>query len=313
MKTLKDKRIVEFDIARGVAIILMIIQHVWLLLFSPLVNNSYLDFSFFILGTVLAAPAFLFLMGANVVNSHKSKPNQLFTRGLELVVAGYCLSALRFFLPIVLVQHFGLIANPETIIYKFPPLYYFLEVDIFQVAGLSLMAIALLKWRQVKYDYYLVVALIVALIAPLLWQITGSNYLFDPFWGKANYVVFPFFPWFFFPLIGVYFGNLLLKAKNKTDFYKSCFSKLIPVIGAGLLFLLVDVSFSDFSYSHHNVGASLIFVSITIYWLAIIYLNYQKLSVKVINILTILSKNVTLIYIVQWLVIAWGAIYLNIK
>lgn len=310
-----NKRQVEFDIARGIAIALMILQHTWLLLFSGIVNNPDLDYFIFILGTVLVAPVFLFLMGANIINSHRNEPRSLFIRGLQLIVLGYGLSALRFFLPIALSQYFGLIVSPENIIYKIPLIDYLLEIDILQVAGLSLMGIALLKWRKIKYDYYLVLALLVALFSPFLWQINFSNslkYLFEPFFGLDSYIVFPFFPWFFYSLVGVYFGDLFSKVKDKVDFYKGSFVKLIPVIVLGIIFLLLDFNLPNLSYSHHDIGASLLFVSIVIYWLAIIHLNYRKLSVKIINTLTFWSKNVTLIYIIQWLLIAWTAVLISV-
>ena len=317
IKLKMTKRYPEFDIARGVAIILMILQHSWLLIFSNFANNPYLNYFFFNLGTVLAAPVFLFLMGANIINSRRNNPRDLVIRGFQLIFLGYILSALRFFLPIILGQYFGVIANPENIIYKVQPIYYLLEVDILQVAGLSLLGIALLKWRKVKYESYLLLALVVSLISPLLWQLNFSDsifkYLFDSFFGTNRFVVFPFFPWFFYPLVGVYFGDLLLKTKNKVDFYKSCFIKLIPVIIFGFIFFLISFNFSGLSYSQHGIGSSLLFVSIVIYWLAIIYLNYQKLSIKILNALTFLSKNVTLIYFIQWLLIAWTAILISIK
>jgi len=297
------KRNVEFDIARAIAIFLMIFQHLWLVVFSGLVNNPVLDSIIFLSGTVLVAPVFLFLMGANIVNSNKNKPVQLFKRGLKLVVLGYGLSFFRFFLPLALFQHFGFIVDVNSIIYKIPLLSYLLEFDILQIAGFSLIAIALLKKWRVKPDFYLVIAFIVALLSPIL----------SPLCGTERYIVFPFFPWFFYPLVGYYFGKVLREATDKRDFYKNCFGKLVPAIILGLLFLFINLGSADFSYSHHGTGACLLFVSVVIYWLAIINFNYQKLKTKTINFLTFLSKKVTIIYIIQWLIIAWTAILLNIK
>ena len=297
------KRNVEFDIARAIAIFLMIFQHLWLVVFSSLVSNPVLDSIIFLLGTVLVAPVFLFLMGSNIFTSHKNKPVQLFKKGLKLIILGYALSFFRFFLPLALFQYFGLIVDVNSIIYKIPLISYLLEFDIFQIAGFSLIAIALLKKWRVKPDFYLVIAFIVALLSPIL----------SPLCGMEKYIVFPFFPWFFYPLVGYYFGNALREVTDKRDFYKNCFGKLVPVIILGLLFLFINFGPADFSYSHHGTGACLLFASIVIYWLAIINLNYQKLKTKTINVLTFLSKKVTIIYIVQWLVIAWAAILLNIK
>lgn len=311
-----NRRYIEFDIARGVAIVLMILQHSWLLIFSGLANSPFLDSTAFILGTVLVAPVFLFLMGANVINSHRSDSRYLLIRGLKLIVLGYGLSALRFFLPIILGQYLGVFNNLEKIVYGWQPIEYLLEVDILQAAGFSLLVIALLKWRQVKYDYYLLIAFLAAFISPFLWQLNllgPLKYLAAPFWGSEAYVLFPLFSWIFYPLVGVYFGNLLSKAADKNELYKDCLVKIWPVFLLGIAFVFLDSSSSILSYYHHGIGANLIFASIVICWLAIIRFNYQKISAKVINILTGWSKNVTLIYIIQWLVIAWTALILSIR
>lgn len=63
MTKIIKKREVALDIARGIAIFLMILQHFWLIIISPYISNGWLNFSFFLLGTVLVAPVFLFLMG----------------------------------------------------------------------------------------------------------------------------------------------------------------------------------------------------------------------------------------------------------
>ena len=312
----ENKRIVEFDIARGIAIFLMVLQHSWLLIFSHFTNNPYLDSAVYISAIVFGAPVFLFLMGANIISSHRNNPRSLLIRGFKLIFLGYSLSALRFFLPIILGQYFGIINNPENIIYHFQPIYYLLEVDVFQLAGLSLIAIALLRWKKLKAEYYLLMAFIVAFISPFLWQISLAGflkYLLDPFIGTDIYVIFPFFSCFFYPLAGVYFGNLLHKVKDKNFFYKKCFFKLMPVFILGIIFVLADSNFSEMSYYRHDLGVSLIFTSLIVYWLAFLNFNYRKWPIKIINSLTVWSKNVTKIYIVQWLVIAWLALLISIK
>lgn len=310
------KRHTEFDIARGVAIFLMISQHSWYLIFKHFTSSPYIENTIYILGIVLGAPVFLFLMGLNTLNSHHSEPRQLFIRGVKIFFLGYLLSALRFFLPIILGQYLGIINNPENIIYHWQPIYYLLEVDIFQLAGLSLIVLSFLKWKQIKYKYYLLIALIVIFVSPFFWQINNSGflkYILDIFWGTDAYVVFPLFSCLFYPLVGAYFGSLLSKAKDKTIFYKDCLIKGIPIFILGLLFLFINPDFSQTSYYRHNISLGLIFISTIIYYLAFINFNYKKLPIKITNTLTTWSKNVTLIYIVQWLIIAWIAILINLK
>lgn len=317
ISTPTNKREVGFDIARGIAIVLMLVQHFYLLIISGFLNDPWWDLFFFFLGTVLAAPVFLFLMGVNAVKSRHNKPRELFTRGLYLLILGYLLSALRFYLPLILVQHFNLISNLESVIYKISLLDYLLQVDIFQVAGLSLMFIAFLKWCKVKLNSFLGAAILISLISPFLWQLNFSlpilNRLAAPFWGTDPYVVFPFFSWAFYPLVGFYFGNLLLASKNKKDFFEDCLLKMIPVGALGFIFSIYTILTTKASYPRHGFGGDLFFTAIIIAWLSVLSLNYRDLPAKTISNLTFLSKNTTLIYIIQWLLIAWLAIFINLN
>ena len=316
IKIVSKNREKALDIARGVAIILMILQHFWLMVVSGYVNNEWLNFFFFLSGTVLAAPVFLFLMGVNVNNSQHNTPGYFFKRGVLLIFAGYLLSSLRFFLPIILAQHFNLITNPEDVIYKIKPIYYLLQVDILQLAGLSLILISFLKKIKVDFKYYSIIALIIALISPFLWGLSFNslwlNLIADLFWGTSIYVVFPFFSWSFYPLIGVYFGSLLKESKNKLEFYK----KSLNIFGIFSLFSLflffADLIFLNSTYYHQGIFFNLFFTFIVIIWLSFIALNYQKLPNKLVGFLTILSRNVTSIYFIQWILIGWLAVAINI-
>lgn len=294
----------ELDIARGIAIFLMILQHLWLLIGAHYINSELLNLIFFLTGTVFAAPVFLFLMGVNVNNSQHNAPGYFFKRGLLLIVLGYLLSFLRFFLPIILAQHFNFINNPEDIIYKIKPIYYLLQVDILQLAGLSLVFISFLRKIKVNLKYYVVIALVISLASPFLWGL-GFN---------SIYVVFPFFSWSFYPLVGVYFGYLLKESKNKIQFYKTS-SNIFSLFSLFTLFLFfIDLMFLRLSsYYYHGICFNLFFSSIVISWLSFIALNYQKISLKLVNILTFSSKNVTAIYFVQWILVGWLAVIINLN
>ncbi len=310
-----NKREKELDIARGIAIILMIVQHFWLVVISGFVNNEWVNFFFFLLGTVLAAPVFLFLMGVNISNSRHTNSSYFLKRGLVLIALGYILSALRFFLPLSLAQYLNLITSPETVIYKIWPVYYLLQVDILQLAGLSLTLISLLKKIKADPKYYLVTALIISIVSPLLWGLrfnsVGLNLITDLLWGNYAYITFPFFSWAFYPLVGVYFGNLLKEYKNKLVFYQKSLT-LAKFFSFFTFFLFfIDLLFLNSTYYNQGVSFNLFFVSIVVAWISFIALNYKKLSLKITNFLSILSQNVTLIYFIQWILIGWLAVAIN--
>jgi len=308
------KRYIELDILRGIAIFLMILQHSWLIFSNQNVSGSLFSVLAVLTGTMPAAPIFLFLLGMNIVNSRKSGPKKLAVRGLKLIVLGYALSALRFFLPIILGHSLGVV-NPALVAYGWTPLEYLLEVDIFQVAGLSLVAIAFFKRQKVKYQYYPFFAVLIALISPLLWPISFSNpilaYLSAPFFGTERYVLFPFFSWFFYPLAGFYFGNLLSRAGERAEFYKKAFANLVPIVILALIYVISIPSFPFTDYFHHGLGTCVLFSALIIYLLGIIYLHQRRWPDRIKNKLIFWSRNVTAIYVIQWLLIGWLAVFGN--
>lgn len=310
-------RNIGFDVARGIAIFLLIFQHFCLLILSNYINNEWLYFICYLSGTVLVAPVFLFLMGLNVSESRHNKPSQIFKKGVFLIFLGYLLSFLRFFLPLIIANHWGLINSFGDIIYKFEPVYYLLEVDIFQVAGLSLWLIAFLKWIKIETKYYLIFALIISLMSPFFWMITFSsptiNLFFDPLWGKSSYVVFPFFSWAVYSLVGVYFGKKILENKNKIEFYQKCFNKSVIFLIPGLLLFLIDFLFFDYSYARHGFGYNFLFIVLIIIWLSWLNLRSYKIPSKITNTLTFFSKNVSSVYFIQWVIIGWLAVFINLN
>lgn len=310
-----NKRRLEFDIARGVAVFLMIFQHFWMLVLSYFFNTPKLDNLIYLSATALVAPVFLFLMGSSTVFSSKQKPKLIFIRGLKLIVLGYLLSFFRFFLPLVSLEKIGLIKVSE-VIYHFEAIYYLLQIDIFHIAGLSLILLACLKKLKIEEKYYLVIALIIFIISPFLWQIKLVGFwqlLIDPFWGTSNYIVFPAFPWLTYSLLGFYFGKKLLENKDREEsFYKFSLKKFKPILIISIFWLAIDIVVGKNTYANHGLGIGLFISSLIVCWLSFLYCNKGNIPSRMAKTLISWGKNVTAIYIWQWLIIAWLAILIRI-
>lgn len=305
-------RNLEFDLARGLAVFFMIVQHVVAIFGTAGVINSAFGVAVYFFGTIPAAPIFLLLMGASLAFSRRSTPSGLFWRGLKLIGLGYLLSALRFVVPLLIGIRLG-IAQPETSAFSWTPLQYLLTVDILQLAGLSLLLISLLKKAGLKPGYYLLVALIIALVSPLLWSLgtgaAGAGLIAAPFFGTQANVIFPFFSWAFYPLVGVYFGCRLQEAQDKDKFYKSVFPNLLPVILLGILFLAINPAAVLGNYYRHELGANLLFAALAVYWIAGLFFVRKRLPSWLEKILSFWSRSVTAIYFIQWLLIGWLAVF----
>lgn len=89
----------ELDIARGLAVLFMILIHVQLYFASKGVMNTYFaDFNDFV-GDMPAAPMFMFLLGIGINYSKKTTPKSMLKRGMILLLLGYVLSFVRGFIP----------------------------------------------------------------------------------------------------------------------------------------------------------------------------------------------------------------------
>lgn len=204
-----NKRTYYLDIARGFAVFGMFTQHCMVVHeVSGGEGDSLLANLFVLLGTAPAAPVFMLLMGAYLIKS-KASTRQTIWRGIKLLILGFTLNLLRFTLPLLTaISFYGIdslnLAEGETLISLM------FSVDIFQLAGLSLIFCTLIKRIADQKNTIPLLILIVLLASPFLWGRFGSNLLSNLFWGEATTVYFPFFPWIVYPLLGMYLSQHLL-------------------------------------------------------------------------------------------------------
>lgn len=133
------ERIVSLDLARGLAIVFMVLQHAVLIYATDRGEHSVLGKVVLLLGSAPAAPVFLFIMGIFLGRPERQLSRGV-RRGLRLIALGYLLNLLRSTLP-------SLIAGHEMLSLTAPvsPLASFWAVDILQMAGLSFILLTLLR------------------------------------------------------------------------------------------------------------------------------------------------------------------------
>ena len=203
------KRIHYLDIARGFAIFGMFAQHCMIVHeVSAGEGDSLLANFFVLLGTAPAAPVFMLLMGAFLAQS-KASTRQNIGRGAKLLILGLTLNLFRFTIPLLIaISLYGSdslnLAEGET------PLTFLFAVDIFQLAGLSLIFCALIKSRAKQKFFIPFLTLIILLASPFLWGQFGDDPFSVLFWGETSTVYFPFFPWIVYPLLGMYLSQYLI-------------------------------------------------------------------------------------------------------
>ncbi|MGK7898264.1 MAG: acyltransferase [Xenococcus sp. (in: cyanobacteria)] len=311
----KKGRIQYLDIARGLAIFGMFTQHSMLVHeVSGGEGEGLLVNLCMLLGTAPSAPVFMILMGVFLMKS-KSNMRQNIWRGFKLLILGFILNLLRFIFPLLIVilltdnNNLNL-GEGET------PLELLFYVDIFQLAGLSLIFCVFFK--KITERKFVVPGLIVSilLVAPFLWGKFDNNLLFHFLWGDGNNVSFPLFPWVIYPILGMYLSRYLIEPKTLKKNLKNMryYGFILTILGllivilSNLKLFTFDTLFPNGDYERSGLGIHLLIIGFVLLWFNACYGIEQKFGVKnpIIKVLIYWSRNVTAIYFIQWVLFGWS-------
>ncbi len=293
-----ENRINFFDLARGVAIFFMIMQHGMIIYGINEGEGSILGELIVLLGTGPAAPVFMLIMGVFFLRT-KNRMDSV-KRGFKLIGAGYLLNLFRFVIPTMLAGDYPL-SGPDSL------LGLFMTIDIFQMAGLSLICMSLI--RHMRPITWLFLSLFVVMISPIFWKYAPQNPIFDILWGTHKNVAFPFFPWVLYPLLGMYWGQLFTTTLRKGRFMKNSAiaGASLMAIGGTILFFFDTAWLPSDDYSRYAIHMHMIIIGFVFTWLWLFRLIQKRMSHSKLGVLLIFwSKNVTDIYFIQWILVGWG-------
>ncbi len=277
----------------------MIMQHCMIMYGVNGGEGSALGDLVLLMGTAPAAPVFMLIMGIFFLRANDLKATAL--RGIKLIIMGYLLNLLRFVLPVLLAGNYPP-SGPDS------PLGLLLAIDILQMAGLSLIIMSAI--RRLPPISWLLLALLVLLISPLLWPLQHPDIL----WGSGQNVYFPLFPWAFYPLLGMYWGSLFNQTGNRARFMKrSAQVGAGLMLAGGLIWAFVDTPWLPVGdYYRSGLGVHLVITGFVLIWLWEFRLIEQRVAgSKPAELLIFWSKNVTSIYMIQWILIGWGVLLLD--
>jgi len=299
-----QQRILFLDFARGLAILFMILQHGMIMYAVNSGEGNDLGDIILLIGTAPAAPVFMFIMGVFFIRSNKGGIRTGIFRGFKLFALGYILNLFRFSLPeLISTGSMGTLGNDESAIALF------FAVDILQMAGLSLIVMSLvhrfLPWRQI----WLVLSIFIVTISPLLWGTMdhwpGSALL----WGTGGNVFFPLFPWVIYPLIGMFCSNSVLSYEGTGSVMKRwTILGFAMTITGGMLWGAVSNSIIvEGDYFRSGPAVHLVILGFIFIWLPVCRWVAMKLQDNPFSrMLYFWSKNVTVVYFIQWILIGWG-------
>lgn len=290
------------DLLKGIAVVLMVQVHLTELFATPAFYESVAGKISLFLGGPAAAPVFMAVMGYFIAWKGVSS-KALLLRGLKLIGLGIALNiGLNFHFFIQYFNGYFNAINPWT---------YVFGVDILFLAGLSMLLITGIQKVAKKHLFpWILVLLVAASIGPFLPIYKGElsiiHFVQAYFWGTAYWSYFPLFPWLSYPLAGF----LFYKIGQRIDSTKWS-ARTLTIIWLALLFGLgaslnygFRISVDLPAYYHHKllfVGWTLGFISWwTISWH---FISTAFASNWFYRYLQFCGRNVTVFYVVQWLLI----------
>lgn len=290
------------DVLKGIAILFMIQVHLMELFASNSVYESKGGHVMLFLGGPPVAPIFMTVFGYFVFASNRTS-KELIGRGLKILLLGMVLN---------LALNFNLILKVNLGILKIDILPYIFGVDVLQFAGLSLILVTLFKNLIQKYVYLVLCIIpIIVFIGEHFLNYEPQNiflkYLSAFFYGSTSWSYFPLFPWLAYPLAGV----VLYQLQQRFDFKFFYLPKTKLLFGSVfLLFLIFTVKYainvaSDLtSYYHHGLLFFIWVILFCLFYTLIIHeLNNWFGETLIFKYFKWLGQNVTIIYVIQWLLI----------
>ena len=289
----------------------MVLVHSYEIFTSSPIPPNIPGFFIIFLGTMPAAPVFMFAMGVGLVYSRKNTPKMLFSRGVILFILGFVLDFFRDFLPQLWL--YRVTGDIDQLILG---IHWLFGIDVLAFAGFTLMFFAAAMKFNFKNKHYILAAIIFAAANLLLSNINPENYVIKiicgMFWGTNEYTWFPFLTWIAYPIFGYLFGLFLIRCNDKKEFYKTVLFTFLPVY---LLFLIYSfvrgIDFSDLgaffqgAFFHHDFISNIMLIPFVFCWAGLFYFLSPYIPGFVNNTLSRLSKNITSFYCVHWLILGW--------
>ncbi|MGZ3863280.1 MAG: heparan-alpha-glucosaminide N-acetyltransferase domain-containing protein [Bacteroidia bacterium] len=288
------------DLMKGIAVLLMIQVHILELFADNSILKSNAGKILMFLGGPPVAPVFAFILGFYIAASQKTT--------LQLIIRAGKVLGLGLILNIAL--NLNLIISVNKGIYNIDLLPYIFGFDILPFAGFSIFIMALLR-EILKKNILIPIVLIIAvsLLGHYLLNFIPERPLFkyvtSVFYGSCSWSYFPLFPWLAYPLSGFVLYRIKESETLPSDRQQGKLAMMILFI-AILAFTFknaVLVSSDLDKYYHHGLIFFLwVMIFLSVYGLLASETAKRFGENTFLKYLKWLGKNVTVIYIIQWII-----------
>ena len=297
----------EIDALKAFSIMMMIITHCidYLFDYGDHLPSVIIDD---ILAQSIGASGFMACMGLGVAYSRKVSPAEYVKRGFSLLMTGLAFNIFRYAIPSVIA--YLIYSDISHRIYTF----LILSSDILQFAGLFFICMGAFARFKLKPCHIFLISVVTSIIGTVLaLKIHTGSYALDQLIGffiaTETESYFPLFNWLIYPAFGMMFGEILHYVKDKRLFYGMLF---LPASIVAAIYYYIGLAVDQDIFTVFNVWQSFCYVN-TIEAIAHLFCISVMICLfffitfclpdKAMEPALFISKNITRIYIVHYVII----------
>ena len=295
------KRLPLPDLLKGFAVFLIVPVHILETFIDFPGRESVFGKTLLFFGGPIAVPVFMIVMGYFLAKNQKSFVTN-FLRGITIFAVGFLLN---------IGLNFHLLLKIKLAGWQFNPLEYIFGVDIFYFAGLSIIFISVLKTIKNGREW-LALLMIFAIAGATSFvnqklMVPERNYIYPFIGGTWSWSYFPLFPWLAYPLAGFAFFYFERKVIAFFSSQKVAAGILLASLFAAILYFGktgFETTINLPAYYHHTFWFSMWAFAIVILWSVFWHFVLKKFpKTHTGDFFMWLGKNITVFYIIQWLII----------
>lgn len=296
---MKKSRNRTADLLKGIAVLLMVQVHLIELFAQQQIFDSYVGSVLLFLGGPPAAPVFMAVMGYFIAFGNSTVSKSIL-RGLKLIGGGLLLNfGLNFHL-------FIKIYNNTIVTSPWP---YLFGVDILFLAGLSIIILSvfqiLFKKKPIPYIIVIVFIFLIGQFVSYPESLGPISYFTALIYSDSWWSYFPVIPWLAYPLTGYVFYLIL---PSISSFFKNQTYNILVFTISGIILIAsigygVSVAANLHVYYHHDFIYYLFTLNFMIFWTVLFNFITSFPTNYITNSFEWMGKNVTIFYVIQWLII----------
>ncbi|WP_018629604.1 heparan-alpha-glucosaminide N-acetyltransferase domain-containing protein [Niabella aurantiaca] len=302
-------RIRSLDLARGFTVFFIPAIHTGMLYSRLIVHKSVLGIFLIAIAEGPGGQMLMLLMGVSFALKSDHTFKSILARAFWLLILGYLLNTLKFvwpyefgWLPAGVLEALG-IHKSDSVTQRL-----FSMGDILHFAAIA-QCILYGLYRLRNYQWWAFVgAATIAVLSPLLWDrqpaLPVLHYLAGLATGRPPKVFFPLFPWLVYPLTGLCIGYYLKQDQPET--MKRCGITGIILLTGGFVWQLFNPVVDPDGFYRTPVNVTCWHLGVVLVCLSCWHLIATRIRSNLFfDLLSYSSKNITLIYLIQWVMICW--------